>query len=77
MADSLLQEVVCIHNRELCHVVYGARSKSNLSLYCTADSATVAPVEQQSIAVLHNRQSHCSTGRTAVYGCTAHKTVTM
>ena len=29
-------------------------------------------VEQQSTAVLHSRQCHCSTGRTAIYRCTAH-----
>ena len=48
------------------------RWESNLSLYCTADSATVARVEQQSIAVLHSRQCHCSTDRTAIYPCTTH-----
>jgi len=32
-------------------------------------------VEQQSIAVLHSRQCHCSTGRTAIYRCTAQQTV--
>ena len=51
------------------------RYNSNLSLYCTADSATVAPIEQQTIVVLHSRQCHCSTDRTAIYRCTAQQTV--
>ena len=51
------------------------RQNSNLRLYCTADSATVAPVEQQSIAVLHSRQCHCSTGGTAICCCTSLQTV--
>ena len=55
--------------------VYGEKWKSNLSLYCTADSATVTPVEQQSIVVLHSRQCHSSTNRTAIYRCTAQQTV--
>jgi hypothetical protein len=32
-------------------------------------------VEQQSIAVLHTRQCHCRTSRTAIYRCTAQHTV--
>jgi hypothetical protein len=84
------QSIAVLHTRQ-CHYSTGTtaiyrctahqtvplwhRYNSNLSLYCTADSATMAPVQQQSIGVLHSRQCHCSTGTTAIYRSTAHQTV--
>jgi len=52
---------------------YGVGQQSNIVR--TQYGATVAPVEQQSIAVLHSRQCHYSTGRTAIYSFTAQQTV--
>jgi hypothetical protein len=34
-------------------------------------------VEKQFIAVLHSRQCHCSTSRTAIYSSTAQQTVSL
>ena len=51
------------------------QQNSNISLYCTPASATVAQVEQQSIAVLHTRKCHSTSGRTAINRCIAQQTV--
>ena len=56
----------------LFRTVNDERWKSNLSLYCTVVYCTVAPVVQQSIAVPHSIQCHCSMGSTAIYFCTVH-----
>ena len=85
-----VQSIAPLHTRE-CHcntsgtVFYRSiahqkvplqhQQNSNLSLYCTVDSSTLAPVEEQYIAVLHTKQCHSSTSRKATYRCTAHQTL--
>jgi len=56
---------------------HGFVKKEHNFIHFSTENATVAPVEQQYIAVLHSRECHCTTGRTAIYRCTAQQTVTL
>jgi len=42
---------------------------------CCVSSSLWRKAEQQSVTVLHSKQCHCSTSRTAIYRCTTQQTV--
>jgi len=72
MGESWLREAMCRQRTEL-WVIFGSSIMTvfEVTERCVSSSLW-RKVEQPFIVVLHSRQCHCSTGRTAIYRSTAH-----